>query len=187
MEKNTYLCKRNKFNTKIYSTMGYTHYWNFSGKVAPKDIERGAEKFARASEIIKTCLAKVTAKGVKIGDALGRSLKPIINDTEVLFNGYLDKSCETFYISLDRGGWDFCKTAREPYDLLVCLSLLAFKYAFGDDFKYTSDGITKEDYENRESNEYWKRTGYVPKGVEQEWQAAYDMWDEVKAELELTE
>lgn len=37
---------------------------------------------------------------------------------------------------------DFCKTARKPYDLLVCFSLLAFKAAFHDYkvFHFSSDG-----------------------------------------------
>lgn len=164
--------------------MGYTHYWNFKNRLAPKDIENGEEKFAKAAGIIKACLKKVTDKGIKIGDGVGEG-EPHITDKSICFNGFGDESYETFHVALDRDEWDFTKTGRMPYDLLVCLSLLALKYAFGDDFEYRSDGITKEDYENRDKNEYWKKIGFVPEGPEPLWQNAYDVWEEIKAELNL--
>lgn len=136
--------------------MGYTHYWNFKNKVAPKDIEGGEEKFKDAVALFKECLAECGGKTkypnwgeeryqkevpmVLCGG--GGTGEPIITDTEVIFNGTrVDDMChETFAICLDREGWDFCKTARKPYDTAVCLALLCFKYCFGGDFDYTSDG-----------------------------------------------
>ena len=40
----------------------------------------------------------------------------------------------------------FCKTARKPYDILVCVSLLAFNHAFDnpDVFTFSSDGDNEE-------------------------------------------
>lgn len=164
--------------------MGYTHYWNFAGNTAPKDLKDGEKRFAEAARIINACADKVKGMGVEIAGGVGNG-SPTINERAIYFNGKGRESYETFYVALDRDGWDFCKTARRPYDILVCLSLLALKSVFGEDFKYTSDGITKEAYENRESNEYWKKINFVPEGPGKEWQAAYKVWEEVKTELGL--
>lgn len=165
--------------------MGYTHYWDFKGNVAPKDLQDGENKFAKVAEIVKVCLKKVTDKGIGIGAGSGNGGTPKISKTAIVFNGIGEGSCETFFVRSDDGEWNFCKTGEKPYDLLVCLSLLAFKEVFGDDFSYRSDGITREAYENRESNEYWKKIGFVPKGPSQGWATAYGVWDEVKKEMNL--
>lgn len=174
----TYLCINKKKRN-----MGYTHYWGFKNNVAPKDIEGGAEKFANAANTIRKAIEKVNAMGIKIGNGIGEN-SPIITDTDICFNGWAKDNldCETFSVSLNDGYEDFCKTYKKPYDLAVCLSLLALKEYFGDDFEYKSDGITKEAYENRDKNEYWKRIGFVPKGPEEEWQKAYEVWETLKTE-----
>lgn len=141
--------------------MGYTHYWEFKNNTAPKNIEGGKEKFRHAVELFKECLNELNGKTLYPNwgnDAYTREVamvlaggngkgQPTINDELVLFNGE-DKdnnSHESFYISLDEAGqWDFCKTARKPYDTAVCLALLSFKAAFGDDFGFTSNGGEKE-------------------------------------------
>lgn len=160
--------------------MGYTHYWKFRNRVAPKDIENGRLKWELAISKIKLALTYVQNNGIKIADGVGTN-KPYIGKDAICFNGYGSEMHETMYISYKDGGWSFCKTARKPYDLLVCLTLLAFKEAFGNDFEYASDGVTKEDYEDRENNEYWKKINYVPQGPGKEWQAAYDAWEAINA------
>ena len=37
-------------------------------------------------------------------------------------------------------GFDFCKTARKPYDVVVCAALLAIKHHQGDNVEIRSDG-----------------------------------------------
>ena len=136
--------------------MGYTHYWEFKNRVAPQDIKNGKEKFKGAVKLFKACLAECNGKTrypnwgensfkyeVPMQLAGGNGCgEPIINETEVIFNGVRkdDNWNESFIICVDRDGWDFCKTARKPYDTAVCLALLSFKKVFGDDFEYTSDG-----------------------------------------------
>ena len=129
--------------------MGYTNYWGF--KKNPKDIENGADKFKQAVTMLK--------KGIKIlkdtyADEDGKPLilrggngegEPIFSDTLVLFNGdrKTNKDYESCCIELDMPdtfSFDFCKTARMPYDVAVCLTLLCFRKAFGKDFSYRSDG-----------------------------------------------
>jgi hypothetical protein len=85
-----------------------------------------------------------------IRGGLGKG-SPMINESEVWFNGD-DKtgmSHETFGIRWFPSGGEvngFCKTARKPYDILVCVSLLAFNHAFDnpDVFNFSSDGDNAE-------------------------------------------
>lgn len=134
--------------------MGYTNYWNF--KKNPIEIENGADKFKRAVKNIKEYFSKMPVK-VRIknydGDVKEESLtlfggdgkrEPVFSDTVICFNGDASKglSHESFYIALggDLYSFDFCKTARKPYDFAVCFALLCFKAEFGDDFNFSSDG-----------------------------------------------
>ena len=73
--------------------------------------------------------------------------KPIFQDNKVCFNGVGDDSYESCYFALDNEdyGFNFCKTARQPYDGAVCLALLCFKKYFGEDFSYSSDGNSEDE------------------------------------------
>ena len=141
--------------------MGYTHYWKF--KKSPKNIESGAELFKLAVEATKDCIAKIPANipcinytwnsekqaydesegtmPFSIHDGNGEG-NPRFTDSLVCFNGDAEKGYdhETCYISLDSDGFDFCKTARKPYDVAVCITLIVFKHFFDDAFEYSSDG-----------------------------------------------
>ena len=137
--------------------MGYTHYWNF--KKNPKDVKDGSKKFAKAVELLKKCLEKVPAEievetydwqnGTKNTVKVPFVLKggngegePKFTDELVCFNGdaSMDYDHETCYLSMDNKGFNFCKTARKPYDVAVCITLICFKHFFGDLFEYSSDG-----------------------------------------------
>ena len=88
-----------------------------------------------------------------IRGGLGKGLPKFLQD-QIWFNGDESKGHdhETFYLKWnkkDEDGedlWGFCKTARKPYDLLVCMSLLALENAFQDPkvFSYSSDGDEPE-------------------------------------------
>ncbi len=58
----------------------------------------------------------------------------------VFLNGVGDDSHETFVIDRNSTRWDFCKTARKPYDKIVTAILIAARYDFGDNFSLSSDG-----------------------------------------------
>lgn len=85
-----------------------------------------------------------------IRGGLGKG-KPMINESQVWFNGdeKTGMDHETFGIKWypEEGKVnDFCKTARKPYDFLVCFSLLAFKHSFNDPnvFNFSSDGDNQD-------------------------------------------
>ena len=137
--------------------MGYTHYWKYN----PNKIENTEE--VRKMFRVTTNVVKV-AKGIisrnpfihkgqaggyyddvpcKIKGGLGEGT-PIINESEIWFNGDSKKQMdhETFGIKWNIGENGFCKTARKPYDILVCVALIAMNQSFKGTgaFSFSSDG-----------------------------------------------
>ena len=109
--------------------MGFTHYWT-----PKKSSAKKFKNFSDTCKILHDNLPKKsdTAGGyhndsdIKIGDGAGReNSKPEFSKDLVIFNGIGDLMHETFAIGLNENDWNFCKTARKPYDLLVCACLLA--------------------------------------------------------------
>ena len=133
--------------------MGYTHYWTYN----PNEIlntEELRRKFRVAVQTIDQAHKIIKKrKYCVIRGGLGEGT-PMINESQVWFNGDEKKGMdhETFDIKWFPSGGSvngFCKTARKPYDILVCVSLLAFKHAFDnpDVFTFSSDG-DNEDWED---------------------------------------
>lgn len=148
--------------------MGYTHYWKFRRGIgngnyescAPQDIINGKELFKESVELFKKCLAYMNGKTRMPNwgdDAYTKEVKmtlcgpmgkgePKITDVVVAFNGCQAKNedCESCYLELDYGGFQFCKTGRKPYDTAVWVCLLCFKYYFGENMEISSDGGEEE-------------------------------------------
>lgn len=145
--------------------MGYTHYWTYNPD-AIQDTEELRKKFLNAVNLIKKAHKEIKKnnKFIHQGQAggyyddqpciirggLGKGT-PMINESEVWFNGdeKTGMDNETFSIQWYQEGGvakNFCKTARKPYDILVCFSLLAFKTEFNDYkvFHFSSDGDNSE-------------------------------------------
>lgn len=141
--------------------MGYTHYWTYKPNQI-KDTEELRKKFLVVRNVIKVARGIISRnpfihKGQAGGGyddvpciirgGLGEG-RPMINESQVWFNGdeKMGMDHETFsirwYDDSNPNGFGFCKTNRKPYDLLVCVSLLAFKHAFDDTrvFTFSSDG-----------------------------------------------
>jgi hypothetical protein len=152
--------KNNKNRKTRVSYIGYTNYWTYQPNEI-LDTEELRKKFLqavcwinKAHKMIKRdkFIHKGQAGGFYddqpciIRGGLGQG-KPMINESQVWFNGDAKKGLdhETFGIRWFPSGGEvkgFCKTARKPYDLLVCVSLLAFKHAFDNPvvFRFSSDG-----------------------------------------------
>jgi hypothetical protein len=141
--------------------MGYTHYWYYQpNKIEDKPLLR--EKFGQASKQIQEFADYIDRnKMFSVCNGLGEE-KPTFNNNEVWFNG--DKAegldHETFCIEWDTEDRDFCKTARKPYDLLVCFSLLTFSEVFPREiFSFSSDGTPSEPLWQNAIKYYEKFTG----------------------------
>jgi len=63
----------------------------------------------------------------------------IINKDYIEFNGLDDHETFKLYRELPKGGIQFCKTARKPYDEAVCVVLLACVKACPDVLEIMSD------------------------------------------------
>ena len=153
--------------------MGYTHYYRFSKN--PQTIENGAEKFANAVNAAKICIGRLPMRiyytksvynqetgafdikkrksyrlyPMRGGNGYG---EPVFNPDYICFNGDEEhqQGYETFDIGFNNDFCTFCKTAKQPYDIAVCIALLCFKHYFGHDFDLSSDGDMEKDRE-------WKR------------------------------
>lgn len=102
--------------------MGFTRYWEFSGL--------DEEKFSDFSSVCKVLV-----------DSINIPLEDItINERQVRFNGVDEDGHETFYFSLDKSGFNFCKTNIKPYDEVVCGCLYIAKVIFGEDIRINQDG-----------------------------------------------
>lgn len=101
--------------------MGYTHYWT------PKPL--AAEEMNKAATAIKAIIG-VSDVEVCGPDGYG---KPCLTAENISFNGAgsFDEDYETFFVD-DSGAPQFCKTDRQPYDVVVTavLTYLAAEHGF---------------------------------------------------------
>ncbi len=128
--------------------MGYTHYWRRPRNARPKEFESWAQDVTR---LIDSGLYDFALCG---GDGKGL---PEVDHACVDFNGdaEMGQDCENFLVmrnvkphphqEIDSRGHflDFCKTNREPYDLLVCAALIRLAVHFPA-WPIESDGSSAE-------------------------------------------
>ena len=109
--------------------MGYTHYWTIKNAIEQSKWE----KFLHgARQIIGTA------------DEAGIQLEDKSSDSEIIINGVGAGAHETFVITSEDVGYDFCKTGQKPYDTVVTAILIHAKAIFGDEILITSDGAWHE-------------------------------------------
>ena len=137
--------------------MGYTHYFQLH--------KSNPESFKYAVDLFKELMPKFPQKSnygdypiLPLYDGYGEKEEPIITDTEVCFNGNANDGLdhETFHISLKDNDWNFCKTARKPYDFAVCVMLLCLA-VFHDksEFSFSSDGDMRKGEEWEFVMKWW--------------------------------
>lgn len=71
--------------------------------------------------------------------------EPVFTETEISFNGdeSLGLAHETFSVDAHPIYIEYCKTARKPYDLMVCAVLISMKKHLVN-FSYSSDGDAQD-------------------------------------------
>ena len=116
--------------------MGYTHYWMCCAGRLP----------TQAVATLQEILTAAYEEGV-VQYERDDTLPPVVTETQVRFNGVDEQGHETFLFDMgdsnrrsDGFRFDFCKTARKPYDTVVMKVLIVLKYYLGDALKVTSDG-----------------------------------------------
>lgn len=156
----------NNNRKKRVSYIGYTHYWEYKPD-AIEDTEKLRKMFSKASKQIKKFADFITtnkSEVYKICGGLGDG-NPIFNESEVWFNGDRAQSLdhETFKIYWGKKSDSFCKTARKPYDLIVCFALLTFAEILPEAFTFSSDGTVADDEWQKGVEYYETFTGKTAK------------------------
>lgn len=105
--------------------MGYTHYWTIKNAIEQSNWDKFLEG---ARQLIATA------------DEAGIQIEDNSTDTEIIINGVGAGAHETFSITSEDVGYDFCKTGQKPYDTVVTAILIHAKKVFGDEILITSDG-----------------------------------------------
>ncbi len=117
--------------------MGYTHYWRLKPTTLPTE----------ALVTIGKLLGRAYHRGI-IQREYDDPRPPFVSDTKIRFNGVGENGHETFFFtSIPEQGqpangrtFQFCKTARKPYDQVVMQVLIVLKYYLGEAITVTSDG-----------------------------------------------
>lgn len=99
--------------------MGYTNYYHAKNrkKINDSDFKNFMNDTYKAVEILMK-------KGFKFADDRTDEIYKDIDDfkaknqNEIWLNGVGDDSHEPFILDF-KGSWEFCKTARKPYDIAV--------------------------------------------------------------------
>jgi hypothetical protein len=127
--------------------MGYTHYWKY--KAQQSDALK-TKNILRDLLVLKKKLPESSTTGgayfkehdIVLRDGDGKGLAKI-NDELIRFNGDGNKGLdhETFIFEFNQLniGFNFCKTARKPYDFFVCLTLITLANHLTG-FSFSSDG-----------------------------------------------
>jgi len=130
-----------KYKLKTKNIMGYTHYWTFRPQYLKKEqvdtIVKGVNKIISNYPTIK------------IVDGLGeKDTQPDINTDYIQLNGCEKQGYETFHIDLEKEkySFNFCKTAHQDYDIIICQILILLGEIISDDiiFSFSSDGLSEK-------------------------------------------
>ena len=140
--------------------MGYTNYFHTKNRkeINEVDFQNFMSETYKAVEILMQ-------KGYKfLDDRINEKYKDIVdfkvkNQNEIWLNGVGDDGHETFLIDF-KDSWEFCKTARKPYDLAVkVILILAEKHNILKE-KFSFDG-DKNDIEFKDAEAFIKEFLWV--------------------------
>jgi len=115
--------------------MGYSHYWKLNHKVTKKGFNKIVEDVKRIEAFL------LEKKDLKLFDLHGDEEGILYTNEFFGFNGDASKGeeHETFAFEIGQSKPYFCKTARKPYDIAVCLCLLTIKFHLKET-EISSDG-----------------------------------------------
>ena len=118
--------------------IGYSHYFK---QVREATVEEW-------SKIIEDTNKIIDGAGVPLwAEYTAPNSSPTVNEKEIVFNGCGDDGHETFFLQREKyNEFNFCKTARKPYDVVVCAILIAAEHHapgawdIGSDGDYSGEG-----------------------------------------------
>jgi len=115
--------------------MGYTHYFSQQKHPAPDQWQAIKEGFAALS-----AAATNAGQPFPIQREDDNAAEPEIGDDRITFNGAGDDGHETMLLEREGYGFQFCKTARKPYDRAVMALLILADQCAPGCWEIGSDG-----------------------------------------------
>jgi hypothetical protein len=148
--------------------MGYTHYWYQKKDFTVdqwKNIQKGfldvlfkhCERSTPSKKQITIAYeydSPMEQQPTLFGGPKWAPKDPEVNGETIRFNGWGDEGHETFHMTrkkpeptfISSDSFGFCKTARKPYDIAVCLTLLLCKHHAPEAITVESDGSWEKDW-----------------------------------------
>lgn len=126
--------------------MGYTHYWTFKRPLrgTAKTVETAYQHaMYDIAKIAKAYQSEVDALGFECDRLSGYTVHTKIGAYGgVKINGKAELACEDFALRehYSQNEYGFCKTDRNPYDVVVSAALSVLKTRLGDLIEIRSDG-----------------------------------------------
>jgi hypothetical protein len=115
----------------------YTHYWGH-----PKDKQVWKDFWP---QLVSDAAVIIGRAGIPLQRDYEDTRPPLLSVQEgIHLNGVGGDGHEAFAMN-PSGSWDFCKTARKPYDVVVATILLRARILMGEAFSWSSDGVWGED------------------------------------------
>lgn len=133
--------------------MGYSHYWDMSRDISERNFKKLTSDMKKIEAFVEAITEKTEAFSLHHANGEGNGV--LYYSDQFCFNGdaNIGADHESMHIRLGANdSWTFCKTARKPYDLAVCLILISLKYHIRST-RVSSDGDTAD------------------------WQDAFDVWN----------
>lgn len=119
--------------------MGYTHYFTQSKHASEEQWAAITQEFTAVA-----LAAHQAGQPLPIQREDDDASPMLVDDSTIIFNGIGDDAHETMVLEREGNGFQFCKTARKPYDrAVIALLLIANKHAPGV-WQIGSDGDVEE-------------------------------------------
>lgn len=112
--------------------MGYTHYFEQHQDATPEQWQAITNAFKQLHHAFPLQREHDDKSEVEI------------TDDRIAFNGIGGDRCETMSLKRTGRGFDFCKTARKPYDGAVIALLILCNHYAPDVWSISSDGSRKD-------------------------------------------
>ncbi len=116
--------------------MGYTHYWETRKRPTSKQWDK-------IQKAVASLLNSDNIMGLVQYES-DKATPPIVSAEVIRFNGIDEKGHETFYLDREPTGFEFCKTAEKPYDIVVTAVLVIVEGYAPDCYSVTSDGMAAD-------------------------------------------
>lgn len=134
--------------------MGYTHY--------TRNLKHTEAAWEKVCEFAGKVFQYMESKGVVLLNDQHEDeekVPPLVTSEQIRFNGMGRDSHETFILNRMGEDFEFCKTARKPYDLAVS-AILIYSSSMSHDGEISSDGIVGT-YTDREWYDAWMLTRLI--------------------------